>query len=175
MPEIFKAKDGKEYEAVIGMEVHAELQTVSKMFCRCRASFGDPPNTNVCPVCMALPGCLPVVNSRAVMLGVRAALALHCDMTERRYAQFARNHYFYPDLPKGYQITMYAHPLAFSGWLEIWGDGEMRRIGIERAHIEEDTARLSHETDGTSSIDYNRAGIPLLEVVSKPELRTAEE
>ena len=175
MPQVFKAKDGKEYKAVIGMEVHAELRTASKMYCRCRASFGDPPNTNVCPVCMALPGCLPVVNSRAVVLGVRAALALHCDMTEKRYAQFARKHYFYPDLPKGYQITMYAHPLAFSGWLEIWADGEMRRIGIERAHIEEDTAKLSHETGGTSSIDYNRAGIPLLEVVSKPELRTAEE
>jgi len=175
MAKIFKASNGKEYEAVIGMEVHAELKTASKMYCRCASSFGDPPNENVCPVCIALPGSLPVVNREAVVLGTRAALALHCGMTGKQYAQFARKHYFYPDLPKGYQITMYAWPLAVEGRLEIWTDDGPRCIGIERAHLEEDTAKLIHEDDGTSSIDYNRAGVPLLEVVGKPELKTAEE
>ncbi len=175
MTKIFKASNGKEYEAVIGMEVHAELKTASKMYCRCRSSFGDPPNEHVCPVCMGLPGSLPVVNREAVVLGTRAALALHCAMSDGQFAEFARKHYFYPDLPKGYQITMYAWPLAGEGRLEIWVDDGPRCIGIERAHLEEDTAKLIHEDDDTSSIDYNRAGVPLLEVVGKPELKTAEE
>ncbi len=175
MPEIYKTADGREYEAVIGMEIHAELNTDSKMYCRCRSAFGDPPNSHVCPVCLALPGSLPVVNYKAVILGIRTALALHCEFPASRFAQFARKHYFYPDLPKNYQITMYTYPLAVDGHLDIRSGNAPRTIGIERAHLEEDTAKLFHESDGTSSIDFNRAGIPLLEVVSKPELRSPEE
>ena len=172
---IVEASGGRKYEAVIGMEVHAELLTNSKMYCRCKALFGDPPNTNVCPVCLALPGSLPVVNRDAIVLGTRTALALHCSFTERRFAQFARKHYFYPDLPKNYQITMYAYPIATGGWIDVWSGDSPRRIGIERVHVEEDTAKLFHEADGTSSIDFNRAGIPLIEIVSKPEIASPEE
>ena len=175
MPIAFKAANGREYEAVIGMEVHAELLTRSKMYCRCKSCFGDPPNTNVCPVCLALPGSLPVVNRFAMLLGTRTALALHCNFADKRFAQFARKHYFYPDLPKNYQITMYAYPIATDGFIEIWSGDAARRIGIERVHLEEDTAKLFHEADGTSSIDFNRAGIPLIEIVSKPEIATPEE
>ncbi len=175
MSEIYKTSDGREYEPVIGMEVHAELKTASKMYCRCKALFGDPPNTNVCEVCMGLPGSLPVVNEHAVILGTRAALALHCSFDDKRFAQFARKHYYYPDLPKGYQVTMYQWPVASNGYLEMWSDDVEVKVGIERVHLEEDTAKLFHEPDLTSSVDYNRAGIPLLEIVSKPEIGTPSE
>ena len=131
------------YEAVIGLEVHAQLKTASKIFCSCSTRFGDPPNTNVCPVCLGLPGTLPVINRRAVELAVRASLALNAQVQQR--SQFARKNYFYPDLPKGYQISMYELPLATGGWLEIEFDGSSKRIGITRLHMEEDAAKGLHE------------------------------
>src|SRR6201993_4668353 len=131
------------YEAVIGLEVHVQLLTHSKIFCPCSARFGDPPNTNTCPVCLGLPGALPVLNRRAVELGIRAALALHLNVQES--SRFARKNYFYPDLPKGYQISMYELPLATGGWLEIEHDGLTKRVGITRLHLEEDAAKNLHE------------------------------
>ncbi|HEV2387525.1 MAG TPA: Asp-tRNA(Asn)/Glu-tRNA(Gln) amidotransferase subunit GatB [Candidatus Acidoferrales bacterium] len=165
------------YEAVIGLEVHVQLKTASKIFCSCSARFGDPPNANVCPVCLGLPGSLPVLNRRAVELAVRAALALGCRVEER--SRFARKNYFYPDLPKGYQISMYELPLATGGALEIDFDGGTRRIGITRLHLEEDAAKALHEgfpdSDRATYVDYNRCGIPLAEIVSEPDLRTPGE
>src|SRR5579884_3023763 len=162
------------YEAVIGLEVHVQLKTASKIFCSCSTRFGDPPNQNVCPVCLGLPGTLPVLNRRAVELAVRAALALNCQV--QPLARFARKNYFYPDLPKGYQISMYELPLARDGWLEVEIDGEVRRIGITRLHLEEDAAKALHEgIESASHVDLNRAGVPLLEIVSEPDIRTPEE
>src|SRR5579884_2798684 len=165
------------YEAVIGLEVHVQLKTASKIFCSCSTRFGDPPNQNVCPVCLGLPGTLPVLNRRAVELAVRAALALNCQV--QPLARFARKNYFYPDLPKGYQISMYELPLATGGQLEIDSDGETKRIGITRLHLEEDAAKALHEgfpdSDRATYIDYNRCGIPLIEIVSEPDLRSAAE
>src|ERR1700752_3026517 len=153
------------YEAVIGLEVHVQLLTKSKIFCSCSARFGDPPNSNTCPVCLGLPGALPVLNKRAVELGIRAALAIHLKVQES--SGFARKNYFYPDLPKGYQISMYELPLATNGWLEIEHDGQTKRIGITRLHLEEDAAKNLHEgfpdSDRSSYIDYNRGGVPLAE------------
>ncbi|MCC7209706.1 MAG: Asp-tRNA(Asn)/Glu-tRNA(Gln) amidotransferase subunit GatB [Anaerolineae bacterium] len=163
------------YEAVIGLEVHAELETRSKMFCGCAVvdSTTAPPNTVVCPVCLGMPGVLPVINRRAVEFGIRVGLALNCQIAAANV--FARKSYFYPDLPKGYQISQYEMPIAVNGWLEIdLPDGATKRIRIRRAHLEEDTGKLVHVGD-SSLIDYNRSGVPLLEIVSEPDIRSADE
>ncbi len=162
------------YEPVIGLEVHAELLTESKMFCGCPVvdSTAAEPNTAVCPICSAQPGVLPVINHRAVEYAMRVGLALNCHINE--FNQFARKSYFYPDLPKGYQISQYEFPLASSGWLDIEIEGRTKRIGIRRAHLEEDTGKSFHAGDH-SLVDLNRAGVPLLEIVSEPDLRSAEE
>ena len=167
------------YETVIGLETHVQLLTARKMFCDCSASYADaPPNTHVCPVCMALPGVLPVMNRKAVEFTVMTGLALNCEIPA--FAKFDRKNYPYPDLLKGYQISQYDLPLTQNGWIEIQVEGEEpRRVGITRAHLEEDTARLTHKDDGTgdgySLIDMNRAGVPLMEVVSEPDMRSPEE
>jgi aspartyl-tRNA(Asn)/glutamyl-tRNA(Gln) amidotransferase subunit B len=166
-----------QYEAIIGLEVHVQLKTASKIFCSCSTRFGDPPNANVCPVCLGLPGALPVLNRRAVELAARAALALGGTVEKR--SRFARKNYFYPDLPKGYQISMYELPLATGGGLEVELDGGTKRVGITRLHLEEDAAKGLHEgfpdSDRSSYIDYNRCGVPLVEIVSEPELRSPRE
>ncbi|MGA2096794.1 MAG: Asp-tRNA(Asn)/Glu-tRNA(Gln) amidotransferase subunit GatB [Candidatus Acidiferrum sp.] len=165
------------YEPVIGLEVHVQLQTKSKIFCGCSTHFGDPPNTNVCPVCLGLPGTLPVMNKRVIELAMRAALSLNCKVHE--HSRFARKNYFYPDLPKGYQISQYELPLATDGWLEVELRGTKKRIGITRLHLEEDAAKNLHEGFSESAtkayIDYNRCGTPLSEIVSEPDMRTPEE
>jgi aspartyl-tRNA(Asn)/glutamyl-tRNA(Gln) amidotransferase subunit B len=165
------------YEPVIGLEVHVQLLTRTKIFCGCSTRFGDPPNTNVCPVCLGLPGTLPVLNKRAVEMAMRASLALNCTVHE--HSRFARKNYFYPDLPKGYQISQYELPLATGGWLEVEVGGAKKRIGITRLHLEEDAAKNLHEgflQSGTKAyIDYNRCGTPLSEIVSEPDMRTPEE
>lgn len=167
-----------EFEAVIGLEVHAELATRSKMFCRCAVvdSTQAEPNVAVCPVCAGMPGVLPVLNQRAVEFGLRVALALNCDIAP--VSIFARKNYFYPDLPKGYQISQYEQPLARNGWLKIRTSQGERLIRIRRVHLEEDTGKLTHVEQGGESyslVDLNRAGVPLLEIVSEPDLCTAEE
>ena len=165
------------YEPVIGLEVHVQLLTRTKIFCGCSTRFGDPPNTNVCPVCLGLPGTLPVLNKRAVEMAMRASLALNC--TVHDHSRFARKNYFYPDLPKGYQISQYELPLATGGWLEIEVHGVRKRIGITRLHLEEDAAKNLHEGFSQSAskayIDYNRCSTPLSEIVSEPDMRTPEE
>ncbi|HYM15338.1 MAG TPA: Asp-tRNA(Asn)/Glu-tRNA(Gln) amidotransferase subunit GatB [Dehalococcoidia bacterium] len=167
------------YETVIGLEVHVQLLTERKMFCDCSARYIDAaPNTHVCPVCMALPGVLPVINRRAVELTVMAALALHCEIPS--FSKFDRKNYPYPDLLKGYQISQYDLPLSEHGWVDVEVEGQaVRRVGITRCHLEEDTARLTHRTDttgeGYSLIDMNRAGVPLMEIVGDPDLRSPEE
>src|SRR5216684_2241054 len=166
-----------QYEAVIGLEVHVQLLTKSKIFCACSTKFGDPPNSNTCPVCLGLPGALPVLNKRAVELGIRASLALNLKVQEG--SRFARKNYFYPDLPKGYQISMYELPLAAAGWLEIEHEGKIKRIGITRLHLEDDAAKNLHEgfpdSAEKSYVDYNRGGTPLAEIVSEPDLRSPTE
>jgi aspartyl-tRNA(Asn)/glutamyl-tRNA(Gln) amidotransferase subunit B len=165
------------YEAVIGLEVHAQLQTLTKAFCGCSTKFGAAPNSNTCPVCLGLPGALPVLNKRALELALRASLAINCKIQER--SRFARKNYFYPDLPKGYQISMYELPLATGGALEIEVEGEKKRIGITRLHMEDDAGKSLHEgfpeSDRWSYIDFNRCGVPLIEIVSEPDLRTPAE
>jgi aspartyl-tRNA(Asn)/glutamyl-tRNA(Gln) amidotransferase subunit B len=165
------------YETVIGLECHAQLLTRTKLFCSCRAGFGDSPNTNVCPVCVGLPGALPVLNRRAVELATRMALAVGCRVN--RDSIFARKNYFYPDLPKGYQISQYDRPLAEEGGLEIETESGRKRIGIERIHMEEDAGKLLHEgfrdAATKSGVDFNRSGVPLIEIVSRPELSSPEE
>ncbi len=163
-----------EYEVIIGMEVHAQLLTESKMFCSCSADYADaPPNTHVCPVCLALPGALPVINKAAVEATILAGLALHSDIAET--AVFARKNYHYPDLPKGYQISQYELPLCLHGHVDIQDDnGQPKRIRIERAHLEEDTGKLVHMGDH-SLVDLNRAGVPLLEIVTEADIRSATE
>jgi aspartyl-tRNA(Asn)/glutamyl-tRNA(Gln) amidotransferase subunit B len=165
------------YETVIGLEVHVQLLTKSKIFCGCSTQFGDPPNTNVCPVCLGLPGTLPILNKRVVELAMRAALALNCTVHE--HSRFARKNYFYPDLPKGYQISQYQLPLATDGWIEIDHGGAKKRIGVTRLHLEEDAAKNVHEGFSQSAtkayVDYNRCGTPLSEIVSEPDMRAPEE
>jgi aspartyl-tRNA(Asn)/glutamyl-tRNA(Gln) amidotransferase subunit B len=164
------------YEPVIGLEVHVQLLTNSKIFCACSTRFGDAPNSNTCPVCLGLPGTLPVLNKRVVEMATRASLALNCAVHE--HSRFARKNYFYPDLPKGYQISQYELPLATGGWIEVEHDGT-KRIGITRLHLEEDAAKNLHEGFSQSAtkayIDYNRCGTPLCEIVSEPDMRTPEE
>jgi aspartyl-tRNA(Asn)/glutamyl-tRNA(Gln) amidotransferase subunit B len=165
------------WEIVIGLEVHAQLLTRSKMFCGCPTTFGAAPNTQTCPVCLGMPGTLPVINRRAIEFGVRTALAFNLGINAA--CRFARKHYYYPDMPKNFQISQYEEPLAEDGWLDIDVDGGTRRIGIQRLHLEEDVGKLVHEgtleTAQSSLVDFNRAGVPLMETVSKPELRSPEE
>ena len=162
------------WEAVIGLEVHAQLATESKLFCRCSIGFGEDPNANTCPVCTGYPGVLPVLNERAVELAVRAGLALGCTIAPR--SEFARKNYFYPDLPKGYQISQYEHPIAVGGQLVVPGDRGDVPVGITRVHMEEDAGKLIHEEGGSVSlVDLNRAGTPLIEIVSEPDLRAADD
>jgi aspartyl-tRNA(Asn)/glutamyl-tRNA(Gln) amidotransferase subunit B len=165
------------YEPVIGLEVHVQLLTNSKIFCACSTRFGDAPNSNTCPVCLGLPGTLPVLNKRVVEMATRASLALNCEVHE--HSRFARKNYFYPDLPKGYQISQYELPLATGGWIEVEHDGAKKRIGITRLHLEEDAAKNLHEGFSESAtkayIDYNRCGTPLCEIVSEPDMRAPEE
>ena len=168
--------DTPHYEPVIGLEIHAEMLTESKMFCGCRVvdSVEAPPNSAVCPVCLGMPGMLPVINGRAIEYAIRVALALNCEIQPHNI--FARKNYFYPDLPKAYQISQYELPLARHGWLDIeMPDGEMKRVRIRRVHMEEDTGKLTHLESGGSLVDYNRSGVPLLEIVSEPDVRSGEE
>ncbi|HEY1280688.1 MAG TPA: Asp-tRNA(Asn)/Glu-tRNA(Gln) amidotransferase subunit GatB [Acidimicrobiales bacterium] len=167
-----------DWELVVGLEVHAELATATKVFCQCPNRFGDEPNTNVCPVCLGLPGSLPVLNQRVVELAIRLGQALHCEV---RSSIFHRKNYFYPDMPKDYQISQYDQPINVSGWLELPSG---RRIGIVRAHLEEDTGKSTHAGAAAggrihgseySLVDYNRAGVPLLEIVSAPDIRSVDE
>src|SRR5246500_5500056 len=165
------------YEVVIGLEVHVQLLTRTKIFCGCSTRFGDTPNANTCPVCLGLPGTLPVLNKRAVELGMQAALALNCTVHE--HSRFARKNYFYPDLPKGYQISQYELPLATGGWVEIEHNGKTKRIGITRLHLEEDAGKSLHDgfphSDEKTYVDFNRCGTPLSEIVSEPDMRTPDE
>jgi aspartyl-tRNA(Asn)/glutamyl-tRNA(Gln) amidotransferase subunit B len=163
------------WETVIGLEVHVQLRTRTKMFCADRTSFGDPPNTNVCPVCLGLPGALPVPNAEAIRLAVRAAFALGCTVHET--SVFARKNYFYPDLPKGYQISQFDKPLATGGSVTFESaERGLVRVGITRLHVEEDAGKLLHDRfPGRTAVDLNRAGIPLAEIVSEPDLRSPAE
>ena len=167
-----------EFEPVIGLEVHAQLLTQSKMFCACSANYaGAPPNTHVCPVCLGLTGALPVINQRAVEYTILTALAFNCEIPE--FAKFDRKNYHYPDLMKGYQISQFPSPIAKEGWMDIDGDGHTKRVGITRIHLEEDVAKMMHVHEPTgesySLIDVNRSSVPLMETVSEPDMRSPEE
>jgi len=157
-------------DTVIGLEIHAQLLTKTKLFCGCSADyFGEEPNSNTCPVCLGMPGTLPVLNKQAVEYGLRASLALNCDIPER--SKFDRKNYFYPDLPKGYQISQFDEPLAVNGHLEIGG----KKVRIRRVHLEEDAGKLVHQEGGESSVDLNRVGVPLIEIVTEPDLKSPEQ
>jgi len=163
-----------EFESVIGLEVHAQLKTKTKIFCNCSSEFGAAPNTHVCPVCLGMPGVLPVLNRKVVEYTVRMALATHCSLA--RESRFARKNYFYPDLPKGYQISQYELPIAQFGHIDIEAGDNKKRIGITRIHIEEDAGKLIHDPDRPKSmVDFNRTGVPLMEIVSEPDMRSPEE
>ena len=162
------------YEVVIGLEVHAQLLTASKLFCGCSTAFGAAANTQTCPVCLGMPGVLPVINGKAVEFAVRTGLALNCTVAPMN--RFARKNYFYPDLPKGYQISQYELPICEHGWLEIGHNGTAKRVRIRRAHLEEDAGKNLHQgIAGASHVDLNRAGTPLLEIVTEPDMRTPDE
>ncbi|HMF74125.1 MAG TPA: Asp-tRNA(Asn)/Glu-tRNA(Gln) amidotransferase subunit GatB [Bryobacteraceae bacterium] len=165
------------YEPVIGLEVHVQLGTKTKIFCSCPVEFGAPPNTNVCPVCLGLPGALPVISRRSVELAISAGLALHC--TINPFSRFARKNYFYPDLPKGYQISQYDQPLAEHGFLDIVTEAAAKRIGVTRVHMEDDAGKSIHDgfkdSDAYTYVDLNRSGTPLIEIVSEPDMRSADE
>lgn len=163
-----------EFEPVIGLEVHAQLLTKTKIFCGCSTKFGNLPNSNTCPICLGMPGVLPVLNKKVVEFTMKMALATHCRINEMN--NFARKNYFYPDLPKGYQISQYAYPLAEYGYVDIEMNGGKKKIGITRIHMEEDAGKLMHDENNPSSyVDLNRTGVPLIEIVSEPDIRSAEE
>ena len=162
-----------EFEPVIGLEVHAQLKTTTKIFCACSTSFGAPPNTHTCPVCLGMPGVLPVLNKKVVEYTMRMAIATHC--TIARTSRFARKNYFYPDLPKGCQISQYELPIAQGGHIDIEQNGQSQRIGITRIHMEEDAGKLGHDpARPISMVDFNRTGVPLIEIVSEPDIRNPE-
>src|SRR3989475_3803571 len=165
------------YETVIGLEVHVQLSTATKIYCSCPTSFGAPPNTNVCPVCLGLPGALPVLNRAAVEMAMRAAIALNCSI--RPVSRLARKNYFYPDLPKGYQISQYDEPLAEHGFIDIVVNGTPKRIGVTRVHMEDDAGKSQHEgfrdSNAFTYVDLNRSGTPLIEIVSEPDMRSSHE
>jgi aspartyl-tRNA(Asn)/glutamyl-tRNA(Gln) amidotransferase subunit B len=169
--------DSGKYDIVIGLEIHAQLRTETKLFCGCSTAFGRVPNSLTCPVCLGLPGALPVLNERAVEMAVTLALAIHARVNLR--SQFSRKNYFYPDLPKGYQITQYLYPIASDGWLPIEDGGTLRKIGIERIHLEEDAGKSIHDglpdSARKTSLDFNRSGVPLVEIVGRPELTSPAE
>lgn len=162
-----------EYESVIGVEVHVELNTASKIFCGCSTVFGGEPNSDCCPVCMGLPGTLPVLNDNVVKYAMKAGLATHCEINS--YSQMDRKNYFYPDLPKAYQISQNTDPIAVKGYLDVLSDNGLKRIGITRIHMEEDAGKLIHDDIKGTLIDYNRCGVPLIEIVSEPDMRSADE
>ncbi len=176
-PELAPPELIEKYEPVIGLEVHVQLGTRTKIFCGCPTGFGAPPNTNVCPVCLGLPGALPVLSREAVELAIKAGLALNC--TIRSLSRFARKNYFYPDLPKGYQISMYDEPLAEHGYVDIQIEGASKRIGVTRVHMEDDAGKSQHEGFADSArftyVDLNRCGAPLIEIVSEPDMRSSDE
>src|SRR5438094_7783710 len=162
------------YESVIGLEVHAQLLTESKIFCGCSTKFGQAPNHNTCPVCGGFPGVLPVLNKKVVEFAIRAGLATHCEIA--RSSILARKNYFYPDLPKGYQISQYELPVCIGGYIDVDIDGTQKRVRLTRIHMEEDAGKNIHDAHGDASlVDLNRAGVPLLEIVSEPDMRTAAE
>mgnify|MGYP000399933021 CR=1 FL=1 len=168
----------KKYTTVIGLEVHAELKTNSKAFCSCSTEFGGEPNTHVCPVCLGMPGALPVLNKQVVEFAIRAGLALNCDI--QKFNKFDRKNYFYPDLSKNYQISQFDQPICLGGHIDIEVEGGKKRIGVTRIHMEEDAGKLNHSgatisTSDSSAVDYNRAGVPLIEIVSEPDMRSSEE
>ncbi|MFC1512976.1 Asp-tRNA(Asn)/Glu-tRNA(Gln) amidotransferase subunit GatB [Thermodesulfobacteriota bacterium] len=163
-----------EFETVIGLEIHSQLKTASKIFCNCTTEFGNPPNTNTCPVCLGMPGVLPVLNKKVVDSAIKLGLATNCEI--RRENEFARKNYFYPDLPKGYQVSQFDKPITEHGWIEIEVGGKVKKIGITRIHMEEDAGKLVHDDrEPKSYVDLNRTGTPLLEIVSEPDIRSPEE
>lgn len=162
------------YETVIGLEIHVELKTESKMFCACTTKYGGQPNSQCCPICMGMPGTLPIINKKAVELAIRTGLALNCNIM--KYNTMDRKNYFYPDLPKSYQITQQYHPICRGGYLQVDMDGNKKRIGITRIHLEEDAGKLIHDSKGAQTlVDYNRAGVPLIEIVTEPHIESPDQ